>query len=198
MGELNCGPVGKLHLRGSPHEIVHDSKQFICLFMVGNGCIKSYSLLRVRLRLNTFCRKKFLEREAYWLSALDLQVPHKHGKLCFGPSVNIGYVSLCEECGMCFRPGVCQGAWSHLNLRCVPIMSLLYITNLPGMVLPSNRYVQQFCQVVELESLPGDYRRCLLLKILCLITLEKMAQFQEQAKQKIQQSCLIKMTNNHF
>lgn len=82
---------------------------------------------------------------------------------------------------MCFRQGVCQGAWSHVNLRCVPIMSLalnlLYITKLPGMVLPSNRYVQQFCRVVELESLPGDYRRGLLLKILCLITLEKMAQF---------------------
>lgn len=69
MGELSCDPVGKLHLHDSPQhilmkEIVHDSKQLICLFMVGNGCIKSYPLLRVGLRLNTFCRKKCLEREA--------------------------------------------------------------------------------------------------------------------------------------
>ena len=46
---------------------------------------------------------------------------------------------LCEKCGMCSRPGVWQGAGSHLSLGCLPTESLrldlLYLTKLPGMVL---------------------------------------------------------------
>jgi hypothetical protein len=43
-------------------EMVHVSKQFIA--MGENECVKPYPLLRVGLRLNTFCREGYLENEA--------------------------------------------------------------------------------------------------------------------------------------
>jgi hypothetical protein len=51
-----------------------------------------------------------------------------------------GHISLCEECGKCFRPR----AWSYLNFRCVPTeslgLNLLHLTKFPGMVLHPTVY----------------------------------------------------------
>lgn len=60
----------------------------------------------------------------------------------FWACMTIGHITLCEECGMCSRPGVWQWAESLLSLRCVPTesvgLNLLFLTKLPGTVLPSN------------------------------------------------------------
>ena len=41
------------------------------LFVMENGCVQ-YQLLRVNLRLNTFCQEECLGREAYWLTPQGL------------------------------------------------------------------------------------------------------------------------------
>ena len=83
-----------------------------------------YPLLRVDLRLNTFCREECLGMESYWLSLSGLQVPHQHGKTLFWAYMTIGPVSLCEKHSMYSRPGIRQGAGCRLSLRCVPTESL--------------------------------------------------------------------------
>ena len=42
-------------------------------------------LLRVSLRLNTFCREKCVGRKAHWISPLGLWVPHENDYLSLQP-----------------------------------------------------------------------------------------------------------------
>ena len=50
---------------------VHGFKAFIV--MVESGCVKPYPLVRVGLRLNTFCREECLGRGVHWLSLQDFR-----------------------------------------------------------------------------------------------------------------------------
>ena len=72
----------------------------------------------------------------------------------FWAYMTTGHVSLCEEFGTGSRPGVWQGAGSHLSLRCVPTESLgldlLYLTKLPGMVSPPTEVTGQLVGVSSL------------------------------------------------
>jgi hypothetical protein len=47
--------------------------------------------------------------------------------------------SLCEECGMCSKPGILQGPRNYLSIWYVftesPGLNMLYLTKLPGMVV---------------------------------------------------------------
>jgi len=77
-GRLDGGSVGERFLYGSPHQIPmkradHGFKAFIV--MAESGCVKPYPLLRVGLRLNTFCREECLGRKAYWLSLQAFRYP---------------------------------------------------------------------------------------------------------------------------
>jgi hypothetical protein len=71
---VGYGSEGKGLLHGSPLWFLMKKRQSIVpnslLAVHGRKWIYNvpYSLLRVGLRLNTFCREKCLGREAYWLS----------------------------------------------------------------------------------------------------------------------------------
>ena len=75
---VGYGSEGKGLLHGSPLWFLMKKRQSIVpnslLAVHGRKWIYNvpYSLLRVGLRLNTFCREKCLGREAYWLSPLGL------------------------------------------------------------------------------------------------------------------------------
>lgn len=55
--------------------------------------------------------------------------------------MNIGHVSLCEECGICSRLGIWHRMRSHLSLECMPtessVLNLLYLIKLPIIILHS-------------------------------------------------------------
>ena len=109
-------------------ETVLGSKLFI-------GCslqkLDAYHLLKVDLRLNTFCRKECPGREAYWLNPQGLQIPHQHGELCSD------YHDLSDSYAEC---GHVTGAWSEADeaitvLSEVPRASnLFHLTKFPGTV----------------------------------------------------------------
>jgi hypothetical protein len=77
IGKLNHGSEVKCFLQGSAlwilmKETLYGSKQFIFYswWEMNTYCI--LPLLRVHLRLNTFCREEWLGRKAYLLSPLGL------------------------------------------------------------------------------------------------------------------------------
>jgi hypothetical protein len=118
-----------------------------CLLAVHGGKrmhTVAYPLLRVDLRLNTFCRKECLGREAYWLRASRYLISTEENSIW--AYMTPGHSSLCEECGTFSWQGIWQGVGSRLSLRCVPTeslgLNLLYLTELPGMVLPSNNVLK--------------------------------------------------------
>ena len=57
----------------------------------------------------------------------------------FWAHVTIELGPLCEECGMCSKPGIWQGQRNYLSIWYVftesPGLNMLYLTKLPGMVL---------------------------------------------------------------